>query len=245
MARRNAGRSARKPAVRACDQARRCGVALWQLFGILSAKLGRPVLFVDGHHTTGGTREIQNYEVGLKWDIRPRLALTSAIYRLDRTNTRRRTRTTRMRSSRRAASEERIRIRPHRQRCRDGRSPAAIVSECPHHVDTTAAPAGRLVAQVPHDSFSSGTDTNSLADCCWARFDSAFGYVCGVDNTVVLPGYLKADGAVFYTFNEHWRLQANIENLTNKRYFINADNNTNISPGCASLGIKIGLVASF
>jgi catecholate siderophore receptor len=29
-----------------------------------------------------------NYEAGVKWDIRPALALTTAVYRLDRTNTR-------------------------------------------------------------------------------------------------------------------------------------------------------------
>jgi len=65
-----------------------------------------------------------------------------------------------------------------------------------------------------------------------------------VDNTVVVTGYLKADAAVFYSISEHWRLQANLENITNKRYFANADNNTNISPG-APRGIKVGLTARF
>ena len=52
-----------------------------------------------------------------------------------------------------------------------------------------------------------------------------------VDNTVVLPGFTRADAAVFYTINEHWRVQANVENLFDKRYIINADSNTNLSPG--------------
>ena len=34
-----------------------------------------------------------------------------------------------------------------------------------------------------------------------------------IDNTVVLPGYTRADVAAYYSFNEKWRLQANIENL--------------------------------
>src|SRR4051812_3524016 len=32
--------------------------------------------------------KFNNYEVGAKWDVRPRLSLTTAVYRLDRTNTR-------------------------------------------------------------------------------------------------------------------------------------------------------------
>src|SRR5262249_49803842 len=32
--------------------------------------------------------QFNNYEVGAKWDVRPALALTTAVYRLDRTNTR-------------------------------------------------------------------------------------------------------------------------------------------------------------
>jgi catecholate siderophore receptor len=191
--------------------------------------------------------KFENYEVGVKWDVRPRLALTSAVYRLDRTNT----------------------------RSTDPNNPAAIVQTGSQRADgfefgltgsltpnwsvtggysyqdaritsaTAAAPAGRHVAQVPHNTFS-----------LWNRyqFTSRLGAGLGliarsamfaaIDNTVVLPGYLKADGAVFYTFNERWRLQANLENLTNRRYFVNADNNTNISPG-APRSMKVGLVARF
>ena len=65
-----------------------------------------------------------------------------------------------------------------------------------------------------------------------------------VDNTVVLPAYLIANAAVYYNISEHWRLQANIENLTDRKYFANADNNTNISPG-APRNIKLGVTARF
>ena len=65
-----------------------------------------------------------------------------------------------------------------------------------------------------------------------------------IDNTVTLPGYTRADGAVFFSISEKVRLQANVENLFNKRYFINADSNTNISP--ASRGhCVLGLTARF
>ena len=65
-----------------------------------------------------------------------------------------------------------------------------------------------------------------------------------IDNTVVLPGYFRADAAVYYNINEKWRLQANIDNLTNVRYFANADGNNNISPG-SPRSAKVGVVARF
>jgi catecholate siderophore receptor len=65
-----------------------------------------------------------------------------------------------------------------------------------------------------------------------------------VDNTVTVPGYTRAEAAVFYSFNERWRIQGNIENLFNSKYFINADSNTNISPG-SSRTLRVGLTARF
>jgi catecholate siderophore receptor len=65
-----------------------------------------------------------------------------------------------------------------------------------------------------------------------------------VDNTVPLPGYARADAAVYYSFSERWRLQTNIENFFNRRYHLNADSNTNISPG-ASRSLRVALTARF
>ncbi len=110
---------------------------------------------------------------------------------------------------------------------------------------TTAAVAGKQVGQVPHNTFSLWNKYQFTS-----RLGAGLGLIyrsdmfAAVDNTVMLPGYLKADAAVFYNFNEHWRLQANLENITNIRYYANADSNTNISPG-APRGLKVGLVARF
>ena len=52
-----------------------------------------------------------------------------------------------------------------------------------------------------------------------------------VDNTVTVPGYARVDAAVYYAINPRWHLQANVENLLNRKYYVNADSNTNISPG--------------
>ena len=65
-----------------------------------------------------------------------------------------------------------------------------------------------------------------------------------VDNTVMLPGYWRADAAVFFSFTERVRLQANVENLLNTRYYANAHNNTNISPG-SPVALRISLIGRF
>jgi catecholate siderophore receptor len=52
-----------------------------------------------------------------------------------------------------------------------------------------------------------------------------------VDDTVTLPSYVRADAAVFFSLSERLRLQLNVENMFDVRYYINADSNTNISPG--------------
>jgi catecholate siderophore receptor len=65
-----------------------------------------------------------------------------------------------------------------------------------------------------------------------------------VDNTVRLPGYTRVDAAGFVKLTPQLRLQLNVENLFDKAYFINADSNTNISPGFPRTA-RVGLTATF
>ncbi len=189
--------------------------------------------------------KFENFEVGAKWDVRRNLSFTSALYRLNRKNTR-------------AVNDAGATVQTGSQRTNGfelgfngavtrkwtltggyAYQDAFITSA------TTAAPAGRQVAQVPHHNFSIWNKYQFLT-----KLSAGFGVInrsdmfAGIDNTVVLPGYTRADAAVFYTFNENWRIQGNIENLFNTRYFLNADNNTNITPG-SPIGARIGLTARF
>jgi catecholate siderophore receptor len=50
-------------------------------------------------------------------------------------------------------------------------------------------------------------------------------------NKVSLPGFSRIDAAVYYKASEHLKLQANIENLADKRYYASAHNDNNISIG--------------
>lgn len=175
-----------------------------------------------------------NYEVGVKWDVRPRLSLTSALYRQDRTNTRATdplnpTAIIQTGSQRTNGFELGINgsvTRSWRVVGGYAHQDAFIISA------TTAALKGAQVAQVPHNTFS-----------WWNNYQIArklgvgLGLIrrsdmfAAIDNTVVLPAYTRVDAAVFYSFTENLRLQANLQNLFDKKYYVNADNNNNISPG--------------
>jgi catecholate siderophore receptor len=43
---------------------------------------------------------------------------------------------------------------------------------------------------------------------------------------VVLPGYTRVDAALFFTINKNVQMQLNVENLFNRKYFLNANSNT-------------------
>jgi catecholate siderophore receptor len=65
-----------------------------------------------------------------------------------------------------------------------------------------------------------------------------------IDDAVRLPGYVRADAAAFFTVNRRVRLQVNLENIADVRYYANADSNTNISPG-APRTVRVALVTRF
>lgn len=50
-------------------------------------------------------------------------------------------------------------------------------------------------------------------------------------DSVVLPGYTRFDAAVYAKLDKNLRLQLNVENITNKEYYLYAHTNNNITPG--------------
>lgn len=191
--------------------------------------------------------KFENVEAGAKWDIRRTLFLTAGVYRLDRTNTR----ATDPNNPSAIIQTGSQRTNGFELGLTGNILPKWSVSGGYAYQNaritsaTTVAPVGRQVGQVPRITFS-------LWNKCQVtrRLGAGLGLIArtdmfaAIDNTVVLPAYVRADAGVFYTFNESWRLQANIENVTNKRHFVNADSNTNITPG-APRGLKVGVVAKF
>jgi catecholate siderophore receptor len=191
--------------------------------------------------------KFSNYETGVKWDAARRLSLTAAIYRLDRTNTRSTdpndpTRIVQTGSQRTNGAEIGWNGNVTRRwRIAGGYAwQDAYVSAA-----TASAKAGARVAQVPRWTFSLWNHYQIRP-----RLAAGLGLVsrtamfAAIDDTVELPGYVRVDGAVFYSLTERLRVQANVENLGNRRYTLNADGNNNISPG-SPRAVRIGMVARF
>ena len=191
--------------------------------------------------------KFSNYEVGAKWDIDRYLSLTTAVFRLDRTNTR----ATDPNDPTRIVQTGSQRTNGFELGANGSITPAWRIAGGYSYQDafitsaTTAARLGAQVGQVPHHTLSLWNNYQVLR-----KLGLGLGILnrsdmwAAIDNTVTLPGYTRADGAVFFSISEKVRLQANVENLFNKRYYINADSNTNISPG-SSRALRVGLTARF
>jgi catecholate siderophore receptor len=191
--------------------------------------------------------KFRNYEVGAKWDVVPALSLTTAVYRLDRTNTRSidpndPTRIVQTGSQRTNGYELGLngRITPAWDVAGGYAYQDAFVTSA-----TTAAQPGAQVGQVPHHTISFWNHYRFHP-----RLSAGLGVLyrsdmfAAIDNTVTLPGYARADAAAFYMLTKQVRLQANVENVFDKRYYLNADSNTNISPGFPRT-LRVGLTTTF
>ena len=192
--------------------------------------------------------EFRNYEIGAKWELRPALSLSAAVYRLDRGNVvvpdpldpgasllvdAQRTRGVELELSGNLTARWSL---MGGYAFQDGAITQSI---------SPTARAGARLAQLPGHSFS-----------VWNRYDlsSRWGLGLGLvrrsdmftstDNTVVLPGYTRLDGAAFFRLSARVRAQVNVENLFNRAYYLNAHNNTNITPG-SPLAVRVGLTTRF
>jgi catecholate siderophore receptor len=184
-----------------------------------------------------------NREVGAKWDVRPSFALTAALYRLDRTNT-----------SAPDATDPRVTVQTGAQRTHGwelgmagnvtsrwqvlagfARQDAEITST------TSAAKEGQRVPLVPERTFS-----------LWNRVQlhRAVGVGLGVvsqtemfaaiDNAVTLPGFTRADAALFIRLGSLATAQVNVENVLDETYYPTSHGNNNIMPG-ASRTVRFSL----
>jgi catecholate siderophore receptor len=188
-----------------------------------------------------------SYEVGAKWDVSQSFSLTTALYRLNRTNTRSAdpndpTRIVQTGSQRTNGCEIGLNgSLTRRWKIAGGYAyQDAFVTSA-----TTAAKPGAQVGQVPHHTFSIWNNYQILP-----KLGAGLGILnrsdmfAAIDGSVRLPGYTRADAAVYYSLTERLRLQANVENLFDTKYYINADSNTNISPGFPR-AVRAGLIVRF
>ena len=184
-----------------------------------------------------------NAEVGTKWQALDRLALTAAVYRLDRTNTRAPSpadpavvvQTGKARSSGaefsamgEVTSSWQIVGTYTNQNAKiinrtSSSSPGATVAIVPH----TVASVWNKVRVLPRWSLGLGASRQSAM-------------YAAIDNTVTLPGYTRVDAATFFSVSQKIRAQINVDNVLNTRYYFTADNNNNITPGAPrTVGVSV------
>jgi catecholate siderophore receptor len=51
------------------------------------------------------------------------------------------------------------------------------------------------------------------------------------DDAVTLPSFTRFDAAAYYAMSRHLRVQVNLENLFDRKYYATAHSNDNITPG--------------
>lgn len=187
--------------------------------------------------------EFENVEVGAKWDLRPDLALTAAVFRLDRTNV-----------VIPDPSDPTMSILVDGQRTegvelglsgRVGENWSIQGGYAHQDGELTQQLGGNRLAQLPEHVAS-----------LWNRYDFApsWGVGLGVtyqsdmyaaaDNLVTLDGFTRVDAAVYYAPTSRIRLQLNVENLFDEEYNPNAHNNNNITPG-SPLAVRAAVTAQF
>lgn len=191
--------------------------------------------------------QFMNLELGAKWDIRPDLSLTTALYQLDRSNVL----AVDPNDTSRSILVDGQRARGAEVGLMGRITPQWSVMGGYAYTDAeitrtiTGAQAGAVVAQVPKHTVS-----------MWNRYDFTpflglgLGVIhrsnmyAAVDNTVLLPGFTRMDAAMFVRLNKVLRVQANIENIANVDYIASAHNNNNIMPGAPRI-YRLTVVANF
>jgi catecholate siderophore receptor len=189
-----------------------------------------------------------NYEVGAKWETRPEVAVTAAIYKLDRTNVAIPDPVDTTRSLLVAGQ----RTRGFELGVTGSVTPAWTTVAAYAYQDgritqtiSATARAGAVLAQVPAHTFS-----------LWNKYNVSrrWGVGAGIihngdmftstDNTVVLPAFTRVDAAVFMTLTRQLRAQLNVENLLDERYYPFSNGNNNITPG-SPRALRLSLTTNF
>lgn len=173
-----------------------------------------------------------NYEIGAKWDIRPDLSATLALFQLDRTN-----------ATTPNPANPATTINAGETRTRGVE--LSLVGQLTEQWQVSGGYTYQdaklrgndfvRLGQVPEHQFA-----------LWNRYDVSprFGIGLGVihqssqfaanrtaNTTTRLPASTRVDAAIFFKPTEKIELQVNVENLFDTDYFADAHNNNNISTG--------------
>jgi len=185
-------------------------------------------------------------ETGVKWDIRPDLSLTGAVFQLDRTNVINSIigGQTFLTKGQRTEGVEISLTGQLTPKLSVMGGYAYQTGEVTSDIFGVAKK-GASVSELPRHTFS-----------MWSRYDltprigAAFGVIyrdamfTSLTNRVKLPDFVRVDAALFAQLSKSFRAQLNIENLLDTKYFASANNDFNITPG-APITVRASLIANF
>lgn len=180
-------------------------------------------------------QKFENTEVGVKWNIQPRLLFTAALYELNRTGVP----ITNPADPTTSFPDGVHKIRGFETALTGYVTPdwqttfgyAYTDARIANNISATIV-AGNRVQLVPYNQLSLWNKYR--INSTWAAslgviyFSDSF---ASSDDSVRLPGFVRVDAGLFAKIDETWSAQLNVENLFNTGYWATADGNNNISPG--------------
>jgi catecholate siderophore receptor len=180
-------------------------------------------------------QKFENTEVGVKWNIQPKLLFTAALYELNRTG---------VPITNPADPTTSFPDGVHKIRGFETALTGYVTADWQttfgyaytdarigNNISATIV-AGNRVQLVPYNQF--GLWNKYQIDSRWAAslgiiyFSDSF---ASSDDSVRLPGFWRFDAGLFAKIDETWSAQLNVENIFNQGYWATADGNNNLSPG--------------
>ncbi|WP_428409898.1 TonB-dependent receptor [Hyphococcus sp.] len=176
----------------------------------------------------------KNKEIGAKWDIKPELSFTAALFELNRES---------FTSVDPEDPAQLIIINGSETKgfelALTGRlTDRWLISSGYSYLDGEVdivdggGADGNRTRQTPEHMFSIWNNvqvTDALGFGLGATYQESF--FVNEDNAVEVPSFVRVDAALYYDVNDRIRLQVNLENLLNEDYFPDAHSNDNISTG--------------
>jgi catecholate siderophore receptor len=189
----------------------------------------------------------RNYELGAKWDVRPDVSLSGAVFQLDRSNSTAPDPANPQRTVQTGAQRTTgFELGVSGEMTSAWQLVAGFSSQAARIRSRTSAGAeGATVPLVPRSTLSiwNRVQVAPLVGLGAGAVHQASMYTA-IDNTVTLPAFTRYDAALYVTLPMKTRAQLNVENLLDTRYYPTSHGNNNIMPG-ASRTLRLSLIADF
>ena len=108
-----------------------------------------------------------------------------------------------------------------------------------------SGPTGRTPRELPENTFSIW-NTYMISDDFGIGFGATYQgeSFINTSNSAVLPSYTRFDAAAYYDLSPSWRIQLNVENLTDELYFPNAHSTHQVTVG-SPVNARLSIIGTF